>query len=751
MARELRDETNLSLDVSDPDQIPEVSSEPNRSSIQIIADEKLEEILVQVIMEDFDAAKRARDKKDYGLTSKGAKLDFEKWIKEIRDLYRGQRAPKDVPWQFCSNRSLRIAAAILDMLHARLYAAVINEELLRWRALGLEDQPKVERIRKLMHWWIWVHSRMRTFFDNWVMVVAGYGDALTESSWKITYHDKGQTQEEPVLDEMGQPLINPDGTPAIIKSRRVEPFETTTSEVYLRDRFYLQESSRDIMKEPVILEDEILYRDLLEGEMVGKFMNISNLLRERLPFDKAALRIDVSPEEAERIRDIKLRNVPVKVLKWYGSYDADGDGFAEDIRVVISSEYRIYLGGVAIRDLTRSGKRPLDYTKFKSRFDRPFENDGIGIIEEVKELAEEIDAIFNQLTDANTLSILRPGFYDPAGDLKPQNLKLAPNRLVPVTRPQENVFFPPLEIPTERLINAIRLVLEFIERLTAASSYVLGRESEIVGGSGTATRTNAIIQNAEQRFAIPGQRLREGAARIVLQHLDILQLNIPPGLESRILGEDGQPVFEENELSQEGISGEYDAYLLPDPAMGSKQAERELMQMLYSLLLQNVIVQTDPVKIYKITADLLRSYDKEPAQYLGPEPTSDMIDSPEEENTLMIQGDFKRVRAQITENHIEHMKVHMDLMQSPSLASLPPHLQQEVVQMNQAHIQEHQLMMQRMVSMISELKGGAGGKGSGTQSLEGASEPAGLESMPGPLGEALATKREGEIAGPSGI
>ena len=59
------------------------------------------------------------------------------------------------------------------------------------------------------------------------------------------------------------------------------------------------------------------------------------------------------------------------------------------------------------------------------------------------------------------------------------------------------MYFPNFDIPTERLINAIRLVLEFIERLTAASSYVMGKESEIVGGSGTATRTNAILQNAE--------------------------------------------------------------------------------------------------------------------------------------------------------------------------------------------------------------------------------------------------------------
>ena len=103
-------------------------------------------------------------------------------------------------------------------------------------------------------------------------------------------------------------------------------------------------------------------------------------------------------------------------------------------------------------------------------------------------LAEEIDAIFNQITDANTLSVLRPGFYDPSGNLQPQNITLAPNKLIPVSNPQQSVYFPDIAIPIERLLVAMRGVLEFIERLTAASSYVMGKESEIVGGSGTATR-----------------------------------------------------------------------------------------------------------------------------------------------------------------------------------------------------------------------------------------------------------------------
>ena len=745
MGREIKDE-RLGQDLE-----PQEDISVPISPIQIQVTPELEDTLVRIVQEDFDSAKQARDGKDYGQTSKGEQLDFEKWFKGLQDLYNGRRIPKTTPWKFCSNRSLMIAAAILDMLHARLFAAIIQPELTRFKPGGVEDYPKVERITKLMSWWFWVRSRMEGTLDQWIKIILGYGDAITESSWKAMPRDTGKSQSTPITDEMGN-QIGED------KQRIIELFESTASKIYLRSQFYLQKGSTDISREPVILEDTLLYRDLEEGEAQGKFLNVSNLLKEKLPFAKETVK-NMSLEEADRIRNIKLRNEPVKILTWYGNYDADGDGFAEDVKIVISPEYNLYLGGIQMVNITKSGKRPLDFTKLDSRIDCPSENFGIGILEKVKELAEEVDAIFNQMTDGNTLSILMPGFFDPGGDLDAASLSLAPNRLVPVSDPQRNVYFPQINIQTEKLLNAIRLVLEFIERLTAASSYVLGKESEVVGGSGTATRTNAIVGAANERFALPSKRLREGAGRIIQNHLDLLQLNIPPGLETRILGEDGQPLFGADELTAMGITGEFDAYLLEDPSFGSSDMEKEISSMLYSVLMQNMIVATDPVKIYEVTADLIKAYGKEPERYLGPKPDADMIDKPEDENTLMVQGDFKRVRAMITENHVEHIRVHSELMQSPSIAEIAttaPELVNQIMQFNQQHIMEHMQMLQAMQAMIGKIGGPSGavgqdkGLGNGPGDEKGSGGPqtpgglGGMEQAPGPLGAALNEQRAGQ-------
>ena len=178
------------------------------SSIQIQADEDMQKTLVDIVLDDYEKAKSDRNKREYGITSKGEKLNFDDWFKRIIDMYNGDRIPKTIPWRFCSNRSLRIATSILDLLHARLFPAVWNEDLTRWRPGNYVDIPKAERIEKLMSWWIRVHNTMRPFYDGWTKYVIGLGDALVESYWDVEEIPTSQTQDVPVQDEQGQPLIN---------------------------------------------------------------------------------------------------------------------------------------------------------------------------------------------------------------------------------------------------------------------------------------------------------------------------------------------------------------------------------------------------------------------------------------------------------------------------------------------------------------------------------------------------------------
>ena len=725
-------------------------------SIQIELDENVQKTLVDVVLDDFSKAKADRMKRDYGITSKGEKLNFDEWFKRLKDMYNGDRIPKNIPWKFCSNRSLRIATAVLDLIHARVFPSVWNEDLTRWRAGQYVDVPKAERISKFMDWWIRVHNPMRPFYDKWVKYVAGFGDCLTETYWDVEEIPTNQTIDIPVTDESGQQLTNQDGSPALQKQVVVNRIEKTVSRVILKDNVYLFENARDIQRDPVVIKETFLFKDLEDMEKRGVCVNTEELAKHIIVPEPTG---NIDPDEKERLRRIKLRNMPVSVVREYLNYDVDGTGINESIRVMVADEYQIYLGGVRMRDITKSGKRPLDFTKYDNYLSRPDDLDGEGVLHKVRELAEEVDACFNQLTDAHTLAVLRPFFYDPSGDVDAPAIQLGPNSGIPVTDPQKNVYFPDQNIPTERLVNAIRLVMEFIERLTAASEYIMGRESGTVGGSGTATRTQAIVQSAEVRFTRPSERLRFGAARILQQHLDLLQLNIAPGMEEKVLGEKGEKIFQNGELTDEGISGEFYAFLLPDPSMGSKETERNMMSMLYTVLMQNPIVATDPTKIYAVTADTLKAYGRDEGyiqKWLGPPPMQDDITDPEDENTLMLQGDFKRVVPQMAENHLDHIMKHMDLMKSPVIQELmrtAPELINEIMSFNQQHIQQHMMMMQMVQAMIQQaqksqqkgLGGESGAFGGNPNASQEASGEQGMGAMQGPMGEALNTQREGKV------
>jgi hypothetical protein len=246
---------------------------------------------------------------------------------------------------------------------------------------------------------------------------------------------------------------------------------------------------------------------------------------------------------------------------------------------------------------------------------------------------------------------------------------------------------------------------------------------------------------------MPAQRLREGAARILTTDLGLVQKNIPPGFETRVLGEEGEPLFGSNEISKDGISSRLDAYILEDPSLGSMDMERQLSMMLYNLLMQNPIVMTDPVKIYNETANLLKAHGQDPEEHLGPAPDDKDIDTPEDENTMMVQGDFGGVRALLTENHMMHIAAHKNLLMSPTMAMLSPLENEQVVAFVNQHIQEHMMMMQQMMALTKT--GGMGGTGQsgpqpgGTQPGQSAPQQQGMGNIPGPFGKVAQTKEQG--------
>lgn len=673
-------------------------AQANINSLQINLTEEQEKELIEIVLQDFDSSQEARNEKSFGTNTKGDELDWEGKYKLITQKYEGYAEKPLKNWM--SSGVTRIATAIVETIHSKLFPAVWNENLIGWKPVEHTDTETVNRINKTMTWYVRVKMKLRNTADDIIKYVCTMGTCITKTSWDVSKKDIGKiepviTQNEfgqpiPIMDEMGQPI-----TQKILNVK-----ETPKVEIVPLDRFYIQPGQTDLEKEPVIERVSYYYSDLEQLEMQGRVKNISDKLKNEV--DAIIItKIDKQLAEAERISicNVKRRVYPTDILEWYGKYDYDGDGFMEDCVVAIERETQTLISAIPLHKISRKAIRPFDKHDFIPRVLKFY---AIGIIELVLPLAEEADACLRQIRDANTIGIMRFGFYDSSGDYNPTTHTIAPLKMYPVADPQRSVYFPDISVPTERLIGTLRVIFDLIERLTAASSYIMGKESDIVGGSGTATRTQAIVMNAEQRFDLPAQRLRDSFAKMLTKILHQVQMNLPPGMEREILGEKGEPIFQENEITKERIMAELDAYIDGDPAMGDKNTQRQLAGFIYSTLLQNPIVMSDPAKVYKTTSELLETYGKNPEQYLGPAPNMLDFDSPQDENTLVREGRFKDVEPKMTENHIEHILIHSLPLQTEERQNWNP----LTLQYLQQHIMAHQQMMSQMIQITAQTQGG---------------------------------------------
>lgn len=693
MAREIKDELNPTEGVVEQSPLP-------TNSMQLPLSSEQEKELTDIVCEDFETSETARMEKGWGQNNKGEDMDFEGKYEFILKKYEGQTEAPLKPWM--SQGTTKIATAIVETIHSKLLPAIWNENLIGWKPVERTDKETVVRLNKLMLWWVKVRMKLKLTVDDIIKYVCIMGTAITKDTWAVSKKDTGQTTPVQTTDEMGNPIDVVDETGQPITNKVFDTKEKPIVEIIPIDRFYIQPGQTDLQKEPVIHRTPLYYNELENLEKQGKYRNVTDKVKPSV--DSIVIsKLDKTLQEAERISitGVKRRNYPTDILEWYGPYDYDNDGFQEECVVTVEKESKTLLSAIPLNAISRKSVRPFVKYDFLRRVLKFY---SIGIIELVLPLAEECDACLRQIRDANTLSIQKFGFYDPSGDYNPETHTIAPLKMYAVTDPQRSVYFPDISVPIERLIATMRLLMELIERLTAASSYSMGKESDIVGGSGTATRTTAILQNADQRFDIPAQRLRESFAELLTHLLSQVQMNMPQGMEKEILGEDGTTIFDDNEITPDRLEAELDGFIEGDAGMGDRNTQRQLASFIYNTLLQNPLVATDPVKLYIITADLLESHGKNPEEILGPRPNLMDFDSPEDENTLVREGKLKDVRAKLMENHLEHITVHSMPLQTIEIKNWNP----ITIQYLQGHIMEHQQLMSQMVQLQQMGKGMSG-------------------------------------------
>jgi hypothetical protein len=353
------------------------------------------------------------------------------------------------------------------------------------------------------------------------------------------------------------------------------------------------------------------------------------------------------------------------------------------------------------------------------------------------EIEEEINTIHNQRLDAGTMSIIPIGIYRAASGFTPEDIQIRPGIWVPVDDIDDAKY---LTMPNNTLVSfqEEKMLLELVEKVTSAGAYQAGQESMQNRTKATKGGTLALIAQGEQRFTVLAKGAKQPLCRILVHVLQNFQQNIPAGLEERVLGDTGDPIFPEG-LSPEDIAGNYDAYTTLDATGGSKMMRQQIQALIYEGFVQNPFVQSNPVHLWNLSADTLKEGGIiEVERYLGPKPQvpTDIAKDVNEENMLLLQN--RPVRTSPQDNVMQHLLGHLYFRESPQGLSMTP----EALQKLDDHIFETKMQyvqgLQKQLSTVptggpNEAGPSQGAPGVGGMAPNGAQVPGGSQEQGGPV------------------
>lgn len=656
--------------------------------LEIFFDEQEQKNMVAIVLKDFEVADEARKQKH---TTSGK--SWEDKMEEIAESWEGIRKPKEKPFKGCSNKTMRLTTSVEQTMHAQALGAIWRDGDITLKPGEKTDAYKVKRTNQFMSWVVQNDLKGYDLLDDYIHSGTKMGTGIFKYAWTI----KEQYLPLKQMDVTGGIIV---GSTPVLKPGP-EVIIVPIDSIYLQPGCQSYQGPQALIHRMSFSQQEVMdsinRRDYLDKTEAIKQYSHSTLDTSKIgPIEKVNESAD---KRADYVATMRIQ--PMDILEWYGLADVGDPRGPQEVIIWVERRSKTYLSGKLLRSIYPRNKRPFVGAPCIKRGSNLL---GIGYVELTKALADEVDALYNQSNDINTLDIMPGGFYSPTSGMDPDKVELGPNVWLPVENPVQNVYMPVRAHNTEKFVMMIRNVLEFVERLTAASSYLMGKESELIGGTGSATRTNQIVAHGEMRLGPVLHRLASGWYELLTEIYYLYYFFAPPGYAERIIGEDGTQLFP-NMILQDSFLNNADVYGTPDITMVSREAKRQLSMWVYEQMSMHPLVMQDPRRLWQVAYEVLDAMGHDnPDQIIGPQPGSNtdmtLINM---ENTRLLQGELVPVNP--TDIDIQHIQGHTMLIQS---RNLPPELQQIIGTHIAMHQQKLQTIMEGALGIKGEEKNGAG-------------------------------------------
>jgi len=628
----------------------------------------------------------------------GARAEWRKQVTSARKLYDGSTDHVRPPWADAPLISTMVTTWVVDTLAAKLFPLIWNENLIYWKGRDKADIDQCEKIRKFMRWVITRELKMAGVIEEVIQDLLIDGTFAVKIRWEVMY----KWIQRRVATGIKAKTI--EGIQRIFKKYdakyEYKKFEKPMVERLEIDDVLFPWDAKNSDDCDIIHRVYNTYNDLKDLQTRGYVRNVDESIiadtDEKAENLKGSLKVKVEQEGMSQHDRIREEN-PIECYEAYLKYPINGK-MIESV-FFVSKTAKKFLSGKPLVSISRIEKRPIFAYSLFGRSGRLL---GKSAAMMVAPLHKEMDAIHNQRIHAGTIAISPPGFYRPASGFKPKKQSYGPGYLTPLDDPQKDVVFPNFSAQLLQVsFQEEQNVLSLVERLSTISSYMLGKESEVVKSRATATGTMALIGQAEQKFNAVAKRVQDSVAELLIRVLQQYQQFMPPGLDKRILGEGGESLFPEG-MAPEDIAGEYDCYMELDFATSNKQVEQQVSQMMYQTLSQNPLVMKDPSLLWELTSNFIVSMgNKYPEKIIGNKPPSlESYDADADvEFSEMMAG--KKVQVKPNENGIAHLIAHVTQRKSDRFVVMPD----EYKPLLDEHIQKTQVLVQQQ--MQKQIEGAA--------------------------------------------
>lgn len=266
----------------------------------------------------------------------------------------------------------------------------------------------------------------------------------------------------------------------------------------------------------------------------------------------------------------------------------------------------------------------------------------------IRPLVQELDLLLRTITNIALMKSAPPKFYDPASGFNPSTVgQFGPNSWIPAREPASNILIPPQPEDPNVAMEVIRLLINFIERITGVNEVTQGQISQ--RANTTATEVQQAMVRSGVRFDQVYERVKD-QLKPMFQYIHKLTLRyMSDTKEIRLMGAENKGRLVK--IHKDQLAGAF-AFELAGNSIVTEQAELQNAMALHNLLIASppalAYCSYKPESIYYVLFNIVKR--------LNPIGMNKILPKPEE----VAQLERDRQQAQLEQEQMAKQQAEQD-------------------------------------------------------------------------------------------